>query len=243
MWFEVYTGAANNVAQDKGLGYRVGMGLVEMYLNTNHHVFADNYFTSVPLAEALLRHNIYLCGATRASRKEFPNALGELYIRQGESTKWTNENGVFVKWHDKRDVLSHCHRRRRQGRREGSAPQRPGNGAVPHVVQRYVSMGGVDRLDQLRLYFPIGHSGWRWWKYLFWGFMNIAVVKAYILWKASNRPLPGNKRLHGLKFFKAELVLNLCNPAIAMRSRRVAPPTQQPEALYTVQLYNGIACG
>ena len=104
MWFEVYTGAANNVAQDKGLGYRVGMGLVEMYLNTNHHVFADNYFTSVPLAEALLRHNIYLCGATRASRKEFPNALGELYIRQGESTKWTNENGVFVKWHDKRDV-------------------------------------------------------------------------------------------------------------------------------------------
>ena len=65
--------------------------------------------------------------------------------------------------------------------------------------------------------------------------MNIAVVNAYILWKASNRPLPGNKRQHGLKFFKAELVLNLCDPAIAMRSRRVAPPTQQPEALYTVQ--------
>jgi len=65
--------------------------------------------------------------------------------------------------------------------------------------------------------------------------MNIAIVNAYILWKASNRPLPGNKRQHGLEFFKGELVLNLCDPAIAMRNRRVPPPTQQPEALYTVQ--------
>ena len=78
MKFEVYTGAAINVAQGKGLEYRVVMGLMDMYLNTNCHVFADNYFTSVPLAEAVLQHNTYLCGATHASRKEFPNALGDL---------------------------------------------------------------------------------------------------------------------------------------------------------------------
>ena len=81
------------------------MGLTDMYLNTNRHVFADNYFTSVPLAEALLQHNTYLCGTTCVSRKEFPNTLRELYKRQGDSTKWSNENSVMlVKWHDKCDV-------------------------------------------------------------------------------------------------------------------------------------------
>ena len=108
--------------------------------------------------------------------------------------------------------------------------------SVPHVVQRYnASMGGVDRLDQLRSYFPIGRSGRRWWKFLFWGILNIAVVNAYVLWMASNRPLPANRRLYGLKFFKAELVHNLCDNTIATRNRRVAPPMQQPEALYTVE--------
>ena len=159
-------------------------------------------------------------------------------MRQGESTKWTNEKGVMlVKWHDKRDVCLIA--TDDDGKDAVKAVRRKGQVielAVPHVVQRYnASMGGVDRMDQLRSYFPIGRSGRRWWKYLFWGFMNIAVVNAYILWKASNRPLPANKRQHGLKFFKGELVLNLCDPAIAMRNRRVAPPTQQPEALYTVQ--------
>ncbi|MEG7522412.1 MAG: transposase, partial [Chromatiales bacterium] len=145
--FEVYTGAAINVAQGKGLGYRVVMGLTDLYLNTNRHVFADNYFTSVPLAEVLLQHNTYLCGTTRASRKEFPNALGDLYMRQGDSAKWTNENGVMlVKWHDKRDVCLIS--TDDDGKDAVKAVRRKGQVielAVPHVVQRYnASMGGVD---------------------------------------------------------------------------------------------------
>lgn len=41
---------------------------------------------------------------------------------------------------------------------------------VPTCVKRYNGlMGGVDRLDELRAYYSVGHSGKRWWKYIFWG--------------------------------------------------------------------------
>ena len=163
--FQVYTGAEYNHVQGMDLGYRVLMGLMEQYLTTNRHVFADNYFTSVHLAEALLEENTYLCVTTRPNRRDFPNTLGEKYLRQGASVKWTNGNGVMlVKWHDKRDVCliatdDNGKDAVKDVRRKGQLIEL----SVPHVVQRYnASMGGVDRLDQLRSYFPIGRSGRRW---------------------------------------------------------------------------------
>ena len=69
MRFEVYTGAANNVAQDKGLGYRVVMGLMDTYLNTNRQVFMDNYFTSVKLCCDTTFTSVALpVGATKSSQ-------------------------------------------------------------------------------------------------------------------------------------------------------------------------------
>ena len=48
--FTVYTGAADGPA-DLGLGYRVVMTLMRRHLLSQHHLYTDNYFTSVHLAE------------------------------------------------------------------------------------------------------------------------------------------------------------------------------------------------
>ena len=68
---------------------------------------------------------------------------------------------MFVKWHDKRDVCLIA--TDDDGKDAVKAVRRRGQVielAVPHVVQRYnASIGGVDRLDQLRSYFPVGRSG------------------------------------------------------------------------------------
>ena len=75
-------------------------------------------------------------------------------------------------------------------------------------VQKYNKyMGGVDRMDQLRSYYGVGRTGRRWWKYMFWGVMNIA----QILWTLCNRPLPANERLFSLKSFKMKLIHNLAD--------------------------------
>ena len=74
-------------------------------LQQHHHVFADNFFTSVHLANDLLQAGTYLCGTTRATRQEFPRTIPHAALRPGESVKWTDESEVMVcNWKDKRDV-------------------------------------------------------------------------------------------------------------------------------------------
>ena len=104
--FSIYTGATGNPNDGLDLGYRVVMNLMHPYLSSNRHVFADNYFTSVHLAKALLEADTYLCGTTRRTRREFPNTLAAIPLRSGESAKWTTDDNLVMlcKWHDKRDV-------------------------------------------------------------------------------------------------------------------------------------------
>lgn len=73
--FQVYTGKRQDGATEHNLGYRVVYDLTRNITGKNHHVFCDNFFTSVKLAEDLLPDNIYLCGTTRANRKHFLKEL------------------------------------------------------------------------------------------------------------------------------------------------------------------------
>ena len=100
--FSVYTGAEEQTF-NLDLGYRVVMRLMRRYLLSYHHLYADNYFTSVHLAVDLRQADTYyLCGTTRATRREFPNSLAAVRLQQGDSVKWVNEDGVMVrKWKDK----------------------------------------------------------------------------------------------------------------------------------------------
>ena len=42
---QVYTGKKDDGATEHGLGYRVVRDLTRPFINKNHHVFADNFFT------------------------------------------------------------------------------------------------------------------------------------------------------------------------------------------------------
>ena len=161
------------------LGYKVVMSLMKNYLQKYHHVYADNYFTSVHLADALLQADIYLCGTTRATRKEFPKSLAATCLKAGESVKWMNDSGVMLcKWHDKRDV--HMNSTNDAGGDHVIYVRRKRQDvdlSVPTCLRSYnASMGRVDRLDRLRSYYGIRRSGRRWWKYIFWGITNIGVI-------------------------------------------------------------------
>ncbi|KAJ8872599.1 hypothetical protein PR048_026205 [Dryococelus australis] len=51
---------------------RVVMDLVEPYFESGRDVTADNFFTSIPLAEALLCKKLMLVGTLRANEREIP---------------------------------------------------------------------------------------------------------------------------------------------------------------------------
>ena len=61
--FEVYTGKKNNTTEH-GLGARVVKTLTSDLKGRHHHVYFDNYFTSLKLLEDL-EDNIYACAATQ----------------------------------------------------------------------------------------------------------------------------------------------------------------------------------
>ena len=64
--------------------------LTRTLVGKNHHVFVDNFFNSVNLAEDLLQDKIYICGTVRSNRQGIPRELGPStqrvkQLRQGES--------------------------------------------------------------------------------------------------------------------------------------------------------------
>ena len=93
---DVYTGTKADPAVNLDLGYRVTIELLRNHLLRYHHVFADNFRTSVHLAEDLSQADTYLCGTTRATRREFPNTVAFSVLKQGVRKKDERCGGAGV---------------------------------------------------------------------------------------------------------------------------------------------------
>ena len=61
----------------------------------------------------------------------------------------------------------------------------------PKVVNNYnQAMGGVDKADQLGVYYCFQLKSFKWWKKVFFWFLEVAVVNSYLLHKETiSRPL------------------------------------------------------
>ena len=70
---QVYTGKEST--PEKHLGARVVKDLTTSLKNKYHHVYFDNYFTSLQLLEDLHKDGIYGCGTARSDRIGFPEEL------------------------------------------------------------------------------------------------------------------------------------------------------------------------
>lgn len=92
--------------------------------------------------------------------------------------------GCF-KWMDNRSVLfiSNYH-----GSEETTIKRKQPDGtsnmfSCPQVVKDYNTfMGGVDRADHLRSLYNVDRKARKWWHRLFWGFLDIAFVNAYVIY-------------------------------------------------------------
>jgi len=101
--FDTYLGKDPSRPLVHGLGYHVVTKLVQPVMNRNHHVYFDNFFSSVRLFEHLEAQNTFACGTVRLNRKDMPAAASHK-LKPGERITRQKGNLVFTKWHDKRDV-------------------------------------------------------------------------------------------------------------------------------------------
>ena len=97
----VYTGArtldeADPAFQSLSQPGRVVMHLMRHYLDSNHHLFTDRYYTSVPLTTALASHNTSFTGTVMKNRVDLPDAI-ELHLSRSRRVI-TYPSGVSDCW-------------------------------------------------------------------------------------------------------------------------------------------------
>ena len=178
--FDVYLGKEPGQRRIHGLGYDVVTKMITPFMNKNHHVYFDNFFSSVRLLEHLRVQKTYACATIRINRKDLPPCARQK-LRPGQQVVRQKGKLVFTKWHDKRDVSVIS------SNLSPNAPDvviRRHNDQVrkPAVIGLYnENMGGVDLADQFRKYYSVGRSCKKWYKYLFWYAIDVSVCNAFIL--------------------------------------------------------------
>nr|CAH7755185.1 unnamed protein product [Callosobruchus chinensis] len=114
-------------------------------------IVADNYYTSLELANILLDKQTHYIGTLRSNRRGNPREVIEKKLKKGEVFGLENERGICIlKWKDKRDVLlwstKHSTETVEIQRRTG-AIQKP-----QAVVDYNEAKSSIDQSDQMTSY-------------------------------------------------------------------------------------------
>lgn len=151
-------------------------------LNKGHHLYVDNFYTSLPLFKELFEYNTPACGTIRKTRKGFPTELVKKKQRMGQSSSLRCDPLLAVKFSDKKDVhmLSTIHNsatRTVTRRRNAEAIQKP-----VCVLDYTANMGGVDLSDQMIEPYDATRKTMSWYKKLVIHLFQIAVLNAHIIY-------------------------------------------------------------
>ena len=169
--------------------------LLRPYLNQGYHVFMDNYYNSVALAEELYAHGTHCSGTLRLPRGG-PSSIRR-YVK-GRTLKrddliWRRKNNTFVIcWQDVRlisfvtngfnaETEPFIHRRR--VKRGGRYTVEEFSLHRPKVVGEYINyMGGVDHFDQMMNYYSFARRSSRWTKKTIFYLVQLALVNAFAMY-------------------------------------------------------------
>ena len=148
----------DEVSTGDGLGYGVVMNLVSKLANKGHHLYVNNFYSSVKLLHDLYKMKIEVCGNVRLDRRGLPTNFQKSKMRKGDIMSFKDRPLMGLKWMEKRQVamlsminddttVDKC--------RETRTATRGTEVIQKHkVIDEYNSyMGGVDRCDQLITYY------------------------------------------------------------------------------------------
>ena len=176
-----YTGAAND-PERKGVASRVVKDLLQRYEGKNHLLYVDNFYSSTTLFIDLLQKGIYCTGTVRTNRKGFPSAL--IPPQQIHASRLVQvciidrQSTAAVWWKDRKDVfvISTLHKKAvDQVMKRPKGSKEKINIPCPSMIVDYnQNMGGVDLTDQHLSYYSLTtRRTLKWWKKLFWRFVDM----------------------------------------------------------------------
>ena len=193
--FNVYTGKEQST--DHGLTFKVVVDLIEPFWFQGYEVYTDNYYSSPSLFKELLDVGIRATGTLRTNRTGVPSSI--VSLKQALEKKTERGTGyyirdptgdiVYVCWRDVRVVTllstaypGHSEATVTRTTRVSGQAQKV-TVPIPIAVAKYnISMGGVDKSDQLLSYHNVLRRTVRYWKTLFYHGVDVGVVNSFILY-------------------------------------------------------------
>nr|CAI5844778.1 unnamed protein product [Callosobruchus analis] len=151
-------------------------------LDTGRTIVADNYYTSLELANILLDHRTHFVGTLRANRRGNPKDVITKKLKKGEVFGKENDRGICVlKWKDKRDVLLLSTKHTTE---TVDVQRRTGIVKKPVAVMDYnEAKSSIDQSDQMASYQSPLRKSLKWYRKLAIEFvLGTALVNAHIVY-------------------------------------------------------------
>ena len=197
----IYTGAGENQGEG-GLTQGIVLKMVEDFRNQNFIVYTDNFYTSPSLADRLIQDGTHLVGTLRTNRSGVPPALKnakdfEKTAARGDVRYVRDAEKLFIQWKDKRVVtlLSTFHNGSQFVNIERNTKQNGQHVVLalkqPKAIHDYNhGMGGVDVFDSKCAAYKVRRKSRKYWKALFYDYLEIACVNSFILFEQYRKAHP-----------------------------------------------------
>jgi len=235
--FDIYQGKGTGLLKqnccddfsDCGLGGNVVLQLCsDLPEKHNFKIFADNFFSNFAMIEKLKEKDLFYVGTINSNRIHGAPLKTEKVLKaEGrgsyDSVVETTTNISLVRRFDNKCVTvvssfigAEPHddvRRYDRKQKEHISVQRP------HVISAYnESMGGVDLLDMMCSLYKYQLKSKKWYLYIFYHTLTIALVNAWFLYRRDCKELRENKPLPFRKF-QAHVATALCKVGKPLRGR------------------------
>lgn len=233
---DVYAGKVNDKGE-KGLGRHVVEKLTQALIGKHHHIYFDNYFTSIQLLLSLRSNGLYGCGTFRSNRLGFPTEFKSKMKKglenRGDHLALQKDNMSIYLWQDTKPVVVVSSNAQSTSTTTVQRKQRDGSSnqvSCPNAISMYNKyMGGVDMNDQLRNYYNYSFKSRKYYKYIFVFLFHLSITNSFIL----ARHFSTSVSVRNIKQYREKLAFALIGTYNSRkRARRlscvVPTPVKQP---------------
>jgi len=177
----IYDGKNDNYENYSTLN--VVMKLVDMYKNTNRHIFTDRFYSSINLLEELEKNGLYFTGTINAKRKGIPKVDK---LTRDEIIYWRKSNKLFLAWQPKKNPVLMISNYYGIGVELIKFTNKRTNQLIinekPQIVHGYNRFSkSVDLNNGFCRYYRFDHRNYRWWKSIFYYFIELCISNTYVI--------------------------------------------------------------
>lgn len=180
------------VPQDENAGTYFVQQLTRIIKGSHRNITVDNWFTSVPLAQNLLKEfGLTLIGTIKKNKRELPEELVNIKYKDrtvGSSMFLFSEDVTVVSYKGAENklvtLISTVH---------GDTETNPTNGKPTIIMDYNATKGGVDSMDQMCHAMSCNRKTQRWPLCFFYNMLNIAFINAYVIYSFNKLKQPGQK--------------------------------------------------